>query len=605
MNDRTSKQYLFLFIFLSIVICLVYACTIYFQFVIDDECFIVDNCYIKNINLMPRIFSSDPFIFAKSGLSGYYRPIQIISYAVDYSFYGLDPTGYHITNIFLFCICSFLLFLFLNELFNNKEIAYVVSLLFSVNPFLVADVAYVSGRGDLFVFLFLFSGLYCAAKLFKGKGEKYGTFSILACFLALFAKESAVFFPFYALIVYFSVRSNIERKKAITFFICLFAITGFFLLNRVLYHADFASRVQLVSVHGFYETLMETVRVFWEYLKILIFPKDLYFFRILPKLHQISLMNSSLFFLGIFSLFLGVYFSFIKKNKVILFLLLWLIVSYLPFFRYIDLFPKEGIGMLEHWFGLTSISFFIMIVYSVYCCFENKRILRLLIWGGVILYYAFFVSYNIDMWQNDEKLLKKIEEFYKKTNTVSTLAFNNMGVIALKNKDLEEADKIFSQLINSGKIHGYIIENMVIVLCEKGEYEKAENLLKSFTMVDEYSYYRLGQVYFAQGKIKKAYECFMETIDLRPENVEAWLMLGQIFYLSKDNESALKCYQKGGGLDPDYPHIDHMLSNAYLLNNDTEKAVYFFLKEYEKYPNDKNTYDIYKQIKEKTKVKVF
>ena len=40
-----------------------------------------------------------------------WHPLTIFSYALDYAFFGLDPMGYHLTNIAFHTINTFLVFL--------------------------------------------------------------------------------------------------------------------------------------------------------------------------------------------------------------------------------------------------------------------------------------------------------------------------------------------------------------------------------------------------------------------------------------------------------------------------------------------------------------
>ena len=45
-----------------------------------------------------------------------YQPVRVLSYAVDYYFWGLNPLGYHITNILFYILTSIMVFFTLHRL---------------------------------------------------------------------------------------------------------------------------------------------------------------------------------------------------------------------------------------------------------------------------------------------------------------------------------------------------------------------------------------------------------------------------------------------------------------------------------------------------------
>src|ERR1041385_4939452 len=56
----------------------------------DDDKYIQNNVLIRSFNLR-EIFSSY--------VQGNYHPVTMLTYAVEYHFFGLSATGYHIVNL--------------------------------------------------------------------------------------------------------------------------------------------------------------------------------------------------------------------------------------------------------------------------------------------------------------------------------------------------------------------------------------------------------------------------------------------------------------------------------------------------------------------------
>ena len=89
----------------------------------------------------------------------FYRPLQVASYVVDYSLWGLNPAGYHLTNILLHVGVAIALFYFLNLLFGSQKISLAASLLYAVHPAHTQAVSYILGRADILCALFLLLGM--------------------------------------------------------------------------------------------------------------------------------------------------------------------------------------------------------------------------------------------------------------------------------------------------------------------------------------------------------------------------------------------------------------------------------------------------------------
>src|SRR5439155_23733708 len=70
----------------------------------DDDVLVADNAYIRNFSYVPAAFTTDLF----RNHSAHYRPVQTLSLMVDYALWGLNPFGYHLTNVLLHLGCVLL-----------------------------------------------------------------------------------------------------------------------------------------------------------------------------------------------------------------------------------------------------------------------------------------------------------------------------------------------------------------------------------------------------------------------------------------------------------------------------------------------------------------
>ena len=109
----------------------------------DDGIYVTDNRLIQNLSWdsLARIFS---YPRMKT-----YVPFSSLSLAIDYKIWGLDPFGYHLTNLLLHLINTLLVFWLVRRLAHRLIPALIAALLFGVHPIHVESVAWVSERKDV------------------------------------------------------------------------------------------------------------------------------------------------------------------------------------------------------------------------------------------------------------------------------------------------------------------------------------------------------------------------------------------------------------------------------------------------------------------------
>lgn len=151
-----KKIYVIIILFISF---LTFSNTLFMDFISDDVPAIVLNDFIKNYKNIPSFFTSG----IPHTKPVHYRPLVYTSLAIDYLFWGLNPLGFHLTNVILHTANSILFFLIMLKLTGlNLLISFLTTSLFSVYPIHSDLVAWIMARADLFcafffasIFLFL------------------------------------------------------------------------------------------------------------------------------------------------------------------------------------------------------------------------------------------------------------------------------------------------------------------------------------------------------------------------------------------------------------------------------------------------------------------
>jgi hypothetical protein len=114
----------------------------------DDEHSILENPHLRSLGNTARFFV-DAGTFSGMPEARMYRPLLLLSYALNYSADGYEPLGYHLVNIVLHLSTALLLWRLGLALGLVPRAALVAGLFFVVHPVLGEPVNYISSRSSL------------------------------------------------------------------------------------------------------------------------------------------------------------------------------------------------------------------------------------------------------------------------------------------------------------------------------------------------------------------------------------------------------------------------------------------------------------------------
>lgn len=125
------------------------------QFLWDDNALVKGNLLIRSPLFVLEAFRHTLF----DDNSNFYRPVQTLTFIGDYFAWGLNPFGYHLTNILIHAANAGLLFLVLRRVLpavqrraeptaSDAIAALAIALVWAVHPIHSAAIAYISGRAD-------------------------------------------------------------------------------------------------------------------------------------------------------------------------------------------------------------------------------------------------------------------------------------------------------------------------------------------------------------------------------------------------------------------------------------------------------------------------
>ena len=195
----------------------------------DDPGYILNNEMIRDISPagLGNIFTSFHQYL--------YKPLVILSFAIEYHFFGLAPFPYHLTNIIFHLFNCALVFWLLKKTSNNLHVALIAALLFGIHPLHVESVAWVTERKDVLSAFFFLSALIFYHAYRTHQKRSYYYLSLAVFILSLLAKPMGITLPAVLMLMDYYWERRLSRRL-FTDKIIFFVIAVFFMwMNKAAY----------------------------------------------------------------------------------------------------------------------------------------------------------------------------------------------------------------------------------------------------------------------------------------------------------------------------------------------------------------------------------
>ncbi len=205
-----------------------------YAFVWDDLALITDNSLLARSG-PADIFSRGYWAGSQENVAGphasYYRPLVTLSFWLDLKASHANPHWFHAVNLLLYALAAAAITLVLWELLHSGVWALLGGLLFAAHSSHVESVAFVSGRTDIMLTLFI--GIAASALLRSlGEQNRRWWFVVLAAFgCALLSKETAVLFPLLVALAPPLVGVRYDRRHWLLVLAALAVLAGYLLLR--------------------------------------------------------------------------------------------------------------------------------------------------------------------------------------------------------------------------------------------------------------------------------------------------------------------------------------------------------------------------------------
>lgn len=531
----------------------------------DDDLYITANPLVHALtwDRIGKIFTS--LIFAN------YQPVTLLSYALQYSIFGENASGYHWISVLIHACNGLLVVAFLGSLGYSRLTALLTGLVFLMHPLQVESVTWVSSQKTLISgFFSLLTLMAYNTYLLRPSRLLYGL-SLLTYIFALFSKPTALTLPI--LLWWMSrLRTSEEPRHSVSRLIP-FAVPALIEFALVLLAHRGEKAIAPISGGSLWS---HSVVPFWTlfiYAKKTFFPYDL-----IPRysvLKEVAWLNLT-YLLPAFVIILVVVLASRLRRR-------YPRESFVMGFYWVLLLPTLNILPLaapiaDRYMYLPLIGPMCMVCLLIDRSYQRAK--SLIRYGVVcpaaaVVFLGLFLATRSQMqpWRTSESLWRFVID--KVPN--HAVAHIKLGEVYYERGELDRAIAWLQRGINLGPNNPLFGKNLVAMYIDKGNLEAARQ--SAMTLLKERPrdgrfHAQLGIIEALEGRTEKADSYFRRATKLNPRDAFSWYQRGRFFLgRSKHLAEAYQCFLKALELDPYDPHIHVAIGDCLARAGNYKKGI--------------------------------
>jgi tetratricopeptide (TPR) repeat protein len=510
------------FLALIILVVVVYGSSLGndFQYSFDDNWYILYNNAVRGVSWHNLRAAFSEFYVS------HYLPLVIVSYMLDYTLWGLTPSGYHVTNLAIHAANGLLIYRLFRHWYGDRLFALTGAALFLIHPVQVETVVWISQRKSLlsmFFFLLAWEGYRRYSDAGSGRTRISYAASVAAYAFSLLSKVMTVVFPL-ILVAYDHCFYPQKRRPwqidKIPFFLFAAVIVG---IN--IYAENTQNGVGVYQGGSPWATFLTMLTVFCRYLTMLVWPAGLSVIYA-PAIHRtvdVGVLAAALVLIGMALLTVLMY----RRDRRLGF---WV------FFFWIGLLPVANIIpmlylMQDHYLYMPMMGVAALTGSSAVWLRERlgtgRRKLLYLLLGLPLLALSITSLQRIPAWRDDLSLWS--DAVAKEPD--SFRAWFGYGDALVLSGQKAAARSAYEHSLQLNSDYPNVYESLGDLYSEEGELDKGLALLRKLLEKDP-SFVRgwasLGNNYLKSGNYVEAENAFKQALVLQPDAWQVKMFLGDM-----------------------------------------------------------------------------
>lgn len=414
----------------------------------DDNLYVLENPIIKNFTV-----EGIKTAFATPQVVGTYSPIVLVSWMFDYAFWGLNPKGFHLTNLLIHAANCVFVYVLIRSWTEKKWVAILTSLLFGIHPMHVETVAWITSRKDLLMGFFSLVSILGYQSYQKTNSKLYFVLSLFGFVLAVLSKAVAVVLPVILVLIDLFI---VDRKTGWQIilnkwlFFAVSLVAGLFAIKGQSEAKAFAE-----TQNDILHNVVVAISSLSDYLIAVIFPIKL------SALHPFPEMSAAIWLKALVAVMVLVGGFFVaRKSKLALFGLTFFLVWLLPTLQ----FKPFGMALFaERYTYVAYIGVFLIVALVAEHFLRKSEKFKLvvsitLVWIGLLSVKTYSYASS---WRDTSSLWNQVYLTYPH----HYFSVFKQGTVALKKGDAEMALERFEEsiVLNPNFAEGYTNRGMLLM----------------------------------------------------------------------------------------------------------------------------------------------
>lgn len=604
--------------FVAIIGFLIYANTLGHDYAYDDFSVIKNNYIVKKgISGVGEILTTSYRAGYRPGTGELYRPLSLAVFALQWQIAPDSPALAHWTNVLLYGLTGFFLYLLLFRLFKKEHflLPLFVALVFITHPLHTEVVANIKSLDELLAFLLVVFSFHQLWNHVETKKIGPLILSVAIYFLAILSKESTLtliaVFPL--LLYFFSDKTWPEIFKIAAYFIA--PVVLYWVIRSAVLGGYEARTVStsvldntLYGASNFIQEKASTFLFMGIYLYKLVIPyplvSDLGYNQVpLTGLGDWRVLLSMVAYAGMF-VFAILQF---KRKSIYSFGILFFLLT---FFIFSNLLVKIGSGYGERFmyipllgFGIVAGKYLLSLlsddqtinkVDSIAQLFSTYKT-PLIALAVISTLYSFQTINRNPAWKDSYTLYQT--DAVKAPNSAKLRYHNGLEIMKTgikfpdtnkKNQYLNNAVSEFNEALKIYPEYHDAFAELGLAYFRLGQPEKAlSNYEKSLEYkANNYTVYsNMGIIYFQKNDLQKAREVYEKAVSINPAFVDARRNLGTVYAKTGKHDQAIEQFKEGLKYDPNNAILNLYLGYSYRDKGDQQNAQQYLNRAYQLDPS--------------------
>ena len=552
-------------------------------FIWDDDDYVTANKTLRDVDGLKDIWLSPQ-------TTPQYYPLVHTGFWIEYRLWGLDPTGYHVTNVLLHALGSVLLWRLLRRLAVPG--AWLAAGLFALHPVHVESVAWITERKNVLSGVFYLAAalgyLKWADAKTAGQQRPCAYFGALLLFIcALLSKTVTVSLPATLLLVAWWRQgrdgnlAKTEESPVRWWAGRILPLIPFFVIGLAFSILTVWMEKHHVGASGaewdlsFLERFLIAGRALWFYIGKLIWPAGLCFNY--PR----WTIDAGVWWLYVFPLAFAALVMLLwtgrkRLGRGPLAAILFFAGSLFPALGFINVYPMRYSFVADHFQYLASIGVLVLVAALITSIGQRlaagawKPVRRVL--PAVVLMILMLGSWK------QCGIYRGVEVLWLDTiskNPVSWMACNNLGQLYLHENRLEEAIPLFEKAIFHNPLDPSAPNNLGVTLGRLGRDAEAKERYRQAIEIDSLdpqAYHNLGVAMVKEGRREEAIGFYRKALELNPGLAATHVNLGTTFVQMGHHEEAIQAFGKAVAIDPDTGLFQQNYADALMASGRVREA---------------------------------